>query len=132
MNEWINQSKHKRDLFILNLTASQKCQMISSSLSSQKMKNQIFLASKPRTFYSNHSTFCLEVMKTWTGIAGVDKNKVRTLSHLKTKERLKMKKKTFKNYSKVHSLEYWNNINTSLAIRIAIIFCVVLLCQALS
>lgn len=53
----------------------------------------IFLAPKPMMFYNNHNTFCLEVMKTWTGIAAVDTKKVRTLSHLKTKERLKMKKK---------------------------------------
>ena len=40
-------------------------------------------------FYSNHTTFCLEAMKTWTGIVDVDKmRKVRTVRHLKANERL--------------------------------------------
>lgn len=59
----------------------------------QKLQSQdskiYFLAPKPMMVYNNHTNFCLEAMKTWTGIVDVDKKrKVRTLRHLETNKRL--------------------------------------------
>lgn len=90
----------------------------------------ILLAPKPMIFYNNHNTFCLEVMKTWTGIVAL-KEEGKNRKIFENKEGIKMKKNS-KTNSKVSSLEYWNDISTSLAIRIAIIFYVFLMCQALS
>lgn len=71
--------------------------MIFPMLPSHKVQSQdsniYFLAPNPMMFYNNHNTFCLEVMKTWTGMVAVDrKRKVRTARHLKTKKEIKVKK----------------------------------------
>lgn len=65
----------------------------SQSENEESKFKHLFLAPKPMMFYNNHNSFCLEVMNTWTGIVAVYTNKVRTLSHLKIKERPEMKKK---------------------------------------